>query len=53
MPTFARNFSEGMITDEANENFNYIIVEWLEVKLHDLYINTQNVKWVKSVQRSK
>ena len=40
MPTFARNFSEGMITDEALENFNYVIVEWLESKLHDMYINT-------------
>ena len=51
MPTFARNFSEGMITDEANEHFNYIIAEWIEAKLHEMYVNALNMKSEQSTQQ--
>ena len=47
METFVRNFSEVMVSEEASEDISNIIVEWLEYKLHDMYLNTQNVKWVK------
>ena len=48
MSSFVRNFSEGMVTEEDSELLNSVIADWLEGRLHEMYLNFQNVKWTKS-----
>ena len=47
MPIFVRNFSESMMPEDKREEINFILAEWYESKLHNLYVISQNVRYTK------